>query len=123
MGFYDDIKSGVADPLLKQFGQELVCQRKTGTVYDPIEGKNVGLYDNLCSGYGLQTDYKAMDINGTAIKKGDKKLIYTQITNLTENIKTNDRVILDGVEWNVIEPGEVRPAVTRIIYKLQIRQG
>jgi hypothetical protein len=122
--FYEDLKNKTVIPLLEQFGKTIEMQNKTNSVYDPVTGKyGDDTFVKFAEGLAVQTVYSNKDIDGKLIKQGDKELICAQTTNLSIELKADDRIIMDGVTWNVVNVGEVKPGNVRLLYKgVQLRK-
>lgn len=71
--------------------------------------------------YGIVTDYKLRDIDGTLIKQGDRLLIMAATNGMPEP-NGDDNVVINGVTWTVKNCNPVAPAGVPILYKIQVRR-
>jgi hypothetical protein len=118
MGFYDNLKDNVVIPKIIEFGKPITLKKINATSYNPV----TGVYDDDSftsdSGYGLQTNYNNKDIDGTNIKIGDKELLAVEIAEPS----SNDKIVIDSVEYDVINVSEVKPGTVNMFYRIQIRK-
>lgn len=104
-----------SDRLIRQNGAEYPVIRK-GTV-TITGGEEIHGEDVTFSAWGVKTEYHPDEIDGTAIQRGDVKMVFT-----AENvIEVGDLVTVDGRQHRVIKPGPVKPASRVLCYKAQLR--
>lgn len=116
MSFYDNIKTETVIPLLTEFGKNIELHKRTTIEISP--GNVQTLWNLDTTGIGIQTEYSNMSIDGTLIKKQDKKIIVTNINQPDEG----DKLKIDNVFWNIIDINELKPASSVVLYKIQVRQ-
>lgn len=110
-------------PRTKGKGLGLVLRKKTVGEYNPeTGGQNVVWTD--ANGSGLRTNYRQEDIDGTYILQGDTRILLSPTASDGSDIpepSTNDMIVFDGSEYNVIRVGPWRFADVTCGYELQCR--
>ncbi len=106
-----------ATKLIKENGKQLTVTRVTGSVYDPITGKNVENKETFTT-FAAQTEYSSSDIDGTLILQGDAKFVCIP----GNEIKKGDVIVCDTGTWTVKEPNPKNPGGTVINYQVQARR-
>jgi agmatine/peptidylarginine deiminase len=104
-----------SDSLLRQNGAEYPVTRK-GTV-SVVGGVEYQADDLAFTAWGVKTEYDPDEIDGTAILRGDVKIVF----NSERVIDVGDLVTVDGRQHRVIKPNLVKPASIVICYKAQLR--
>ncbi|NUU68428.1 hypothetical protein HQN64_20290 [Enterobacteriaceae bacterium BIT-l23] len=66
---------------------------------------------------GVRTDYQPGEIDGTVIKSGDVRIVFTA----EQEISVGDLVEIDGKRHRVVAPNPVKPARLVICYRAQLR--
>ncbi|QCT21760.1 hypothetical protein FEM41_19935 [Jejubacter calystegiae] len=66
---------------------------------------------------GVRTDYQPGEIDGTVIKSGDVRVVFTA----EQEISIGDLVEIDGKQHRVVKPNPVKPADLVICYRAQLR--
>ena len=107
-----------ASRLLAQYGEAITFTYYTGGVLDPDTGRPSTEVENTISGYGYPANYHGFEINGTAIKDGDIKLI-------CEKVRSRPQigwfVTVDSKRYRVMNVKKVRRSAEDIVYICQIR--
>ena len=62
-----------AASLLETYGQLVTLSRTTGSVFDPVLGKNNGGKTTSFTGYGAVFNYATSQINNGMIERNDRK--------------------------------------------------
>ena len=127
-----------ADKLLKKHGMIIPLERyeSAGTwekEYDPIEGRDK--WTNSVTGeiaysaptntpteykfYGIRTYYRAHEIDGTLIKRGDVRLVLS--TDFPEP-QLEDKFTVSNVKFNYVDHEEKAPADIGLVYIVQARK-
>lgn len=104
-----------ATRLLTENGQQYLLTR--GGSVKMVAGKEVTTPVETATPIGVITAYAPGEIDGTRIQNGDVKLTATYAV----EIRTDDRIEVDGKKYRVVLPGPVKPAATLICYKAQLR--
>jgi hypothetical protein len=117
--FYNEIYNNVVVKQITRFGKAITLKQINQTSYNPVTGDYDDNTFTSYSGLGLQTDYNNTDIDGTIIKQGDKQLLAIE---LAVTPIPNDRIVVDGVEYNIENVSEVRPGSVLMFYRIQIRK-
>lgn len=117
MPFYDDMQA-VATSLLTDKGQSLTFGRETSSGFNVPLGVNT-TSSSTYTGYGVSTQYKRPEIDGTNIQIGDIKLILQKTTTVPI---LGDTVTIDSLIYRVMNVESVSPAGTVVIYKIQLRK-
>lgn len=116
---YTSIASGALQAI-QDAGTTLTVTRSTVTSFDPSLGYTVPGADLVATGYGVQTAYRARDIDGTVIKRGDMRLLIGP--GLSFEPAVNDVVTILSIDWNVVNVEQVSPAGTDCLYICQVRR-
>lgn len=133
---YNSLKA-TADKLLEKMGMAITLSRYETSgawvkSYNPLESrnewKNTGTGEIVLtapagnpvahSGYGIRTDYKTSEIDGTNIQKGDVKLVISTDFPVPT---TGDRLTADSVVYNYVSHEEKSPAGIGLVYIVQVR--
>lgn len=120
MTLYADL-ADVATSMLAEFGQPVTLRRYSAGTYDPTTGAatttstdvtvNAAIFDYTASGQYLQKD--------SLIQEGDKQA-FMDASVAVPDLKHH--VIVGGVEYVIINVGEVNPAGTPVLYELHLRK-
>mgnify|MGYP000848964766 FL=1 len=105
--------------LLGRKGQPITITTVTTGAYSPSTG-GVSSTETVQTGVGVPVGYKASEIDGTNIKRGDVKVIVAA-SGLTEP-KVNGQVSFIGFAGTIKNVEIVAPDGTPIVYKLQVRK-
>ncbi len=104
-------------------GLGLVLRKKTVGEYNPeTGGQDVAWTDN--NGSGLRTNYDQQDIDGSYILQGDTRILLSPTAADGSDIQepsTNDVILFDGSEYNIIRVGPWNFAGVSCGYELQCR--
>lgn len=113
---YTSLKS-TALGLLTDKGQSMTLTTRTAGSYDPATG-TAAITTAVETVYGAVLDYSAKDIDGTLIKRGDKRVILEASDAVPT---TTDTLTIGGVVHAIIEAVPVNPGGVVVIYKVQAR--
>lgn len=105
--------------LLGRKGQPITITTVTTGAYNPTTG-GVSSTETVQTGVCVPVGYKASEIDGTNIKRGDVKVIVAA-SGLTEP-KVNGLVSFIGFTGTIKNVEIVAPDGTPIVYKLQVRK-
>ena len=103
--------ANTAQTLIDKFGRDTTLRVNTssGSEFDPT----IVVNDTTIKAVFLS--YKTNDVDGTLIKSNDKMLLtYVEVENKNE-------IVDGGHKYEVINVDEVKPGLTPMIYKVQIR--
>lgn len=117
MSFYQGLAT-TATRLLTQKGQTVTLRQQTAGAYDPATGAATVTTTNVTGIPAAVFGFKNMEVDGTLILKGDKKVLMAVGTKPTKN----DVVSIGGIDHAVLDVEEVSPAGTDVLYKLQCRR-
>jgi len=118
VSFYSDM-AATAVELLKEFGQAITLGSVTTGAYSAETGSVTNTVTNH-AGFGAVFDYAQRDIDGTVIKKGDRRLYIAP--NIGAIPKTGDTVTLsDGAKLTVVLSSPLAPAGTVLLHDVQLR--
>lgn len=117
--FYTGLRA-TADSLLIDKGQPLTFTRSSAGAYDPATGAAVTLTDYTVT--GAVFDYPDININGTDILRGDKRVLVSA-KGLTVVPQPSDYLTIDGVRHSIINIKRLAPANIPVLYTLQARKG
>lgn len=113
---YASLKS-TALGLLSDKGQSMTLTKRAAGTYDTATG-TAAITETTETVYGAVFDYAAKDIDGTLIKRGDKRVIM-EASDLVPT--TTDTLTIGGVVHSIIEAVPVNPGGVVVIYKVQVR--
>lgn len=114
-----DSSIALALDLLGRKGQQITITTVTTGAYNPATG-GVSNTETVQTGVGLPIAYKASEIDGTNIRRGDVKVIVAA-SGLTEP-KVNGQVSFIGFTGTIKNVEIVFPDGNPIIYRLQVRK-
>lgn len=117
MTFWDDMAS-TATELLAEFGAPVTIRRTTGGTYSPADDTTSGAITADLTAIGLVRDYRASQIDGTVIRRGDRELVLDATVTPT----AADTVLLDGAYWSVVNVRTINPAGTPVAHFVQVRR-
>lgn len=104
-------------------GLGLTLRKKSAGEYNPETGGQATVWTDTL-GSGLRTNYRQADIDGTYILEGDNRMLVSPTaldgTDIPEP-STNDVILFDGSEYNVIRVGPWDYAGVTCGYELQCR--
>lgn len=110
-------------PRTKGKGLALTLRKKTVGEYNPdTGGQDVVWTETDVS--GLRTNYDQQDIDGSYILQGDTRILLSPVSADGSDIpepSTNDVILFDGSEYNIIRVGPWDYAGVTCGYELQCR--
>lgn len=104
-------------------GLGLVLRKKTVGEYNPEAGGQDVVWTDT-NGSGLRTNYDQQDIDGSYILQGDTRILLSPTAADGSDIpepSTNDVILFDGSEYNIIRVGPWNFAGVSCGYELQCR--
>ena len=113
---YADMQ-GTATSLVTYFGQTLTFTRSTEGTYSAATLSATETASTF-TGIGVEANYRTMEIDGTRIISGDKKLIMNAMTTAPAE---GDIVAVNSTDYRVMSVMAKNPAGTIITYELQVR--
>lgn len=109
-----------AKTLLTKFGRACTLRRVTVGAYNPATGSaSETVNDTTVTAADFAVKGETT-VNGTLITMGDRYALISGVDIATVSI--SDRLIIDGVTWNIIEVLKVAPAGDTVINKVYIRK-
>lgn len=117
MTFYSDMASTVTE-LLAEFGAPVTIRRVTGGTYSPSTDATTGATTTDLAATGLVRDYRAGQIDGTTIRRGDRELVLDATVTPT----VDDTVLIDSAYWDIVNVRAINPAGTPVAYFVQVRR-
>lgn len=115
-GFYEGLAKTAAQ-LIKEKGQAVVLRRATVSVYAAESGAQV-TYNNVGM-FGAVFDWPSKDVDGHQILRGDKKVLMES----SQEPTSKDRLIIGGVEHEIVNAKPLAPGGIAVIYTVQARAG
>ena len=106
---------GTADRLINSFGAALAFSRETGETFDPSTGQTTSTTESFNRDV-VWTEYRNQQIDGTAVQRGDARLI------VSGEVEIGDKVTKNGTEWRILDVNPLQPANLAVIYIAQARQ-
>lgn len=120
MTFYPDHRA-MAERLIRDKGQLVSLRKPASGDYDP-ESATASLTPTIYTDIpAAVVAYKNTDIDGTLIKKGDKKVLMACDT-LTVEPEVNDELVIAAVVHSIKAVDPLAPGGTSVIYTLQVRK-
>lgn len=117
MTFYAGLAS-VAQKLLTEKGRPMVVRRKGVASSNPAAGTVTTSAPVDFTVNGLLLGYKDYFAASDLIQRGDRKaVIEAGVVTPTKE----DRLVVDGQSWTIIDVETVNPAGTPLLHKLQVR--
>ncbi len=126
--FYTDLRDGVADELITDFGKALTLREEDdAAVFDGATGfiTSAGTpTDHAVT--GIITRFKLGDIDGTMVLRTDFKVLLSAVspvTGLPITPPTVNMILIDGADqYTIIDVVPLRPGGVDVIYTMQVRQ-
>jgi len=115
--FYDNLQK-TATRLLTSKGQKVTFTRLVETSFNSGTGEKT-TSDFVYSGYGAAFDYKASEIDGSVIQRGDIRLMLEKTTLAP---KIDDSAKIDTVNYRIMDVIKSSPAGTVTHYTCRLRQ-
>ncbi len=69
--------------------------------------------------YGVFTEYAERQIDGTIIRRGDKKCL---VAGTAAGLETYDAIKDGAATWQIVKTTTLEPGPTRLLYEFQVRQ-
>lgn len=113
-----DALAATAERLLTAHGQAITLRRTSGGTYTASSDTYSGQTTTTLSAYGVVTNYRADQIDGTVIRQGDRELVLDATVTPT----VGDTVLLDSAYWSVVSVRSVNPAGTPVAHFVQVRR-
>lgn len=107
----------LAQKLINKNGRDVTLRTTTttgGNDFDPTSGTTT-IVDSVIT--CVFTKYSAKEIDGTNIQANDKKLL-----SYNEILETQ-KIVDDGIEYEIKNVDTIEPGTTKIIYIAQLRKG
>lgn len=114
---YTRAVSTVAAKLAK-YGKDVALSRATVGAYDPNTGA-ASAATSAQAGRAVELSYSARDIDGTNVRRGDRRLLLSPV-GISMPLK-GDNCTVDGVAHAVVSVEVVRPADVVLYYVVQLR--
>jgi hypothetical protein len=115
--------AALAERLIAKNGRDVVLyklSRTAATPAKPWEGAGTGFEDSATV-KAVITDYNEDEIDGEIIRQGDKKLLVAAKPSPTQDLLKFDKLDDAGSIYSVVRGNLLKPGVTSILYKFQIR--
>jgi len=121
MGFYESLRDNTAAPLIKKYGQQILLRPPVIASIDPVTSTITPGATVDYTGYAIEEEYAQRDVDGTNIKRGDKKLLIAVDITIPP-ITPDFKVIMASTVWHVIDCKPTSPGGITIVYTAQIRK-
>jgi hypothetical protein len=105
---------------IKYDGLAMTFVKVTPGTYNPATGSVTNTTTSYPT-YGIITEYKNFEIDGTLIKRGDKRVILAITSGMPEP-NENDSLTINSATWAIKHVSAVMPSGTSIIYAIQVRK-
>lgn len=111
--------SSTARRLLMDHGQAITLRRVSGGTYTPSSDTYSGQTTTTLTAYGVVRDYRADQVDGAAIRRGDRFLVLDATVTPT----LADTVLMDdGAYWSIVHIESKNPAGTPVAHIVQVRR-
>ena len=112
---YDDVYQSALEAI-NETGRNVTLTKNNVSNFDPLTNSFTDGADTSRTVKAVFTNYKAQDVDGQIIRRGDKKcLIAGEVS--------RDEVLTDGTDqYNIVNIETVQPGDTIIMSKLQVRR-
>lgn len=119
-GKLDSVMVPLANQLIGDFGKT-VSYKQRASSYDPSTGKTSFTETETSAIIAPPEPYKQNRIDGTVIQQGD---VMTSIAGSSISFvpEISDRVLMNGVDWQVVGVNPVFSGELVALYELQLRQ-
>ena len=120
MGLADRMRK-TATRLLDKFDESdgrIKLVRKGIPTWDDDAGEFLPGIDTTIDLVGITVNFEDSEVNNTTILSGDVKVVVTS----KEQIKLNDKLLIDGVEWSVVSEPKPNYTGIPICYMVQARK-
>lgn len=97
-------------------GQSITLTRNTPGTFNPATGAVTGDSTATETVSAVVSDFRADQIDGSTIQRGDKQLLMTDAPNL------DDSVTIDSLEYQIVDINTISPGGTDVLYKVQVRR-
>jgi hypothetical protein len=116
---------GVAKAVVDGFGDvrasaTYLSVSSSAAVYDASSGQTNASYASTVNVRVIEHAFSHREIDGTRVRPQDQKALIPLAYLPGVTPKPGDRIVIDGVTWNVVAPLEGDPA--RALWQLQIRR-
>lgn len=113
----------MANQQLKDKGLACTITKQTAGTYDPATGAAT-ITTSTQSAYGALFDYENKNIDGTLVKKGDRRLLLSALNTAGAALtapSVNDTVTANSVTYTIIAIRPIAPSGVAVAYDCQIR--
>lgn len=114
----DDIAELLDDP---DVGRQIVISRIAAAAYDPATGQVTSAAPQTWTTRGLFLNYNDQLINGTDIKRGDRRL-YLKIKGLTYQATIGDKITAATDIYTLVNFKTIELGGTVVIFIMQVRR-
>lgn len=108
-----------AKRLLERFGQEVTLVMRSEGAYNTATGSSV-ITETSITANGVMLDYKDSEIDGTRVQQGDVRCFMESKADAIP--KSGDLVVIDSINWTLVEPKKLKPGPVLVLYDLQLRR-
>jgi hypothetical protein len=109
-----------AQRLITKFGKEWTVRRLTKGTYNPAANTRSTDATTNYTAKAVRTEYKAYQIDGEVIQRGDFKLLL-EAAGLAITPATTDKMVDGSAIYQIINIKEIKPASTILYYEIQVR--
>ena len=104
---------------LKSNGVALRFTHSTLNSYDTAS-LSASVDQEIYNTFGIIYAFKDYELDGTNVKRGDRKIIMGVITDMPDPV-SNDIIETGGVTWKVIDNEAIAPTGVTILHKVHVR--
>jgi hypothetical protein len=112
---YAGLRTSTVLPMIQQFGMAITYRRYTD-VFAPTTGTNTRTAVDT-SAYGVVTEYRLSEIDGTLVQSGDRKVLSANI----QEPRVGDALVIALLVYQIVGVRAVAPAGVAVLYEIQVR--
>jgi hypothetical protein len=123
--FYTDLRDGTVDPLMTQFGFDMVLKSSREPTVDPNTGAiTVAAAEVSTAVSGLFRFYSQDEINREDVLANDIQCLIggTELNTAGIFPDSSMQLIANGTTYNVVRVTPTQPGGVSVLYRLQIRK-
>lgn len=118
MSFYSGL-AATASRLVERFGSPITLRKATRAEYDPTAGEFLDSSESTFTGYGVRSEYRTNELDGTRIQAGDAKVFLSIVVGAQP--ASGDLLTIDGRRFSVVDCKPIQPGPTVVLYEVQAR--
>ncbi len=118
--------ASTAERLIRENGRDVAFFDKASApprdVDRPWRGTAPSATDPTVTAPAVIIPYMEEEIDGTSIKRGDKRMYVAENAATPNQLENFDYVVDDGIRYSIQTVSTIDPGPTRVLYDIQVRQ-